>query len=302
MKRMIISGTNSTQDSNGIFGFTLDDTKKIVLQVNTPMVIPNLKNIVQISAGADYALALDKNGNVYGWGSGQQGQLGRRLVDRHRHEFLIPSIMALPKKRIIRVFAGSNHAFAIDKDKHTWAWGLNNYAQTAINDHVGESNGMVTTPTKITFFKNVPMKMLAGGSHHSIGIAEDGKLYVWGRMDSHQMGIALSSLPTNDPDKVVLDERESPRILLEPTPIPNLLFSFAAAGSDHNVAISSDGKAFSWGFNTTYQCGQGDIDSVPEATQIVNKATTGKTMVWVGAGGQYSIFAASLDDAPTTEN
>jgi regulator of chromosome condensation len=143
--------------------------------------------------------------------------------------------------------------------------------------------------------------MLAGGSHHSLGIAEDGTLYVWGRMDSHQMGIPMDKLSLDDPKKVVLDERERPRILLEPTPIPDHRFSYANAASDHNVAIGVDGKAYSWGFNANYQCGQGEVDEVPEVTQIVNKATTGKTMVWAGAGGQYSMFAANLKDAPTTE-
>jgi regulator of chromosome condensation len=264
------------------------------------MLIPNLKNIVQISSGADFALALDKNGDVYGWGNGQQDQLGRRLVDRRRHESLLPTRMALPKRKIVHVFAGSNHAFAIDKDKNVWAWGLNNFAQTGINIDVGESGGTVTAPTKVSSFHGVDMKLLAGGSHHSIGVAVDGKCYVWGRMDSHQMGIAMSSLPLNDPQKVLVDEREKPRILLEPTPIPDLLFSHAAAGSDHNVAITVDGKAYSWGFSTTYQCGQGDVDEVPVATLIDNTALRNKKMVWAGAGGQYSVFAANLEDVPMT--
>ena len=34
--------------------------------------IHGLKDIVAISAGADFALALDKNGDVFGWGAGQQ--------------------------------------------------------------------------------------------------------------------------------------------------------------------------------------------------------------------------------------
>jgi regulator of chromosome condensation len=254
---------------------------------------------VAISAGADYALALDQSGDVYAWGNGQQDQLGRRLVDRRRHESLLPNRMALPKKKITHIFAGSNHAFAIDKNKNVWAWGLNNFAQTGVASGAGEDGGTVTAPTKVAWFKNTPMKVIDGGTHHSIAVAEDGRCFVWGRMDSHQMGLAFSSLPLDDPKVIALDEREKPRILLQPRSIPDLLFSYAAAGSDHNVAITKDGRAYSWGFSGTFQCGQGDEEEIRVATLIDNTALRNQMMVWAGAGGQYSVFASTVH--PRTE-
>ena len=143
--------------------------------------------------------------------------------------------------------------------------------------------------------------MMSGGSNHSIGLTDEGKCYVWGRMDSNQMGIAIDDLPIDDPTKVLLDERERPRILLEPRTIPDLRFIHCAAASDHNIAISTEGKAYTWGYNGTYQCGQGEVDNVPVATMINNTATRDKLMVWAGAGGQYSLFASNLVDLTTTE-
>ena len=41
-----------------------------------PTLIPNLNNIIAISAGFDHSLILDNNGNVYSFGYGNAGQLG----------------------------------------------------------------------------------------------------------------------------------------------------------------------------------------------------------------------------------
>lgn len=235
---------------------------------------------------------------VYAWGCGQQDQLARRIVDRRRKEALLPTIVGFRSKKIkiAAIFAGSNHAFALDQDKSVHAWGLNNYGQTGIPTSAGEGNSTITAPTHLKHLDGCNTKMLSGGGHHSVAVSEDGTCYVFGRMDSYQMGLDFATLPLDDKTKVLLDEREKPRILLEPTPIPNISFSQVSAGSSHNVGISTDGRAYSWGFSPTYQCGQGDEDEIKVATLIDNKALRDRTMVWAGAGGQYSIFASNLAD------
>lgn len=108
------------------------------------------------------------------------------------------------------------------------------------------------------------------------------------------MGLDISKLPLDDPDKVIV-ERGRPRILLQPTPLPISGCVYAAAGSDHNITVTSEGKAYSWGFNSNYQCGQGTEEDIPIATLINNTAVRNKRLSWAGAGGQYSMLAASLD-------
>jgi regulator of chromosome condensation len=280
------------QDGNGIFGFTLDSKKEIVLIQDTPILVPKVKDVVSIAAGGDFVLALDKSGDVYGWGNGQQDQLGRRLLERRRKEALLPTRIALPRKSVTAMFAATNHAFAIDKDGEVWAWGLNNFAQTGIAFHAGDDGGTVTAPTKVDAFTGRDVKMLAGGSHHSLAVTGAGECLAWGRMDGDQIGIDIAKLPTDDEDKVVVDERERPRILLEPTAIPGIECAYVDAASDTSLAITKEGKAYSWGFNANYQCGQGTDDDVKVATMVDNTAVREKKLVWAGAGGQYSMFAA----------
>jgi regulator of chromosome condensation len=264
------------------------------------MLIPSLKDITAISAGGDYMLALDTKGHVFAWGNGEQTQLGRRVLSHYRLKALLPAPVPLPRsKKFASIHAGLNHAFAIDTDGNSWAWGLNNFAQTGIATNAGEGEATVIGPKKIPSLVGRKMKTIQGGAHHSIGVTETGKCLVWGRIDGYQMGIDVKMLPLDEPTKVVVDERGSPRILLQPTSIPNLDASYVAAGTDHNIVITTAGKAYSWGFNANYQCAQGTTDDIEVATLIDNTAVRHKKLVWAGAGGQFSIFAAEWTDDPT---
>jgi regulator of chromosome condensation len=278
----------------------------VIEKQNEPMLISGLERITQISVGNNFCLALDVNGKVYSWGRSEQNQLGRRVVadrhhsahqakasDLHNDAGLSPGLVALPpRRRIISIHAGSDHAFAIDSNGDTWAWGLNNFGQTGIKRGAGRSGSTIIVPQKVTSLAGKNMRMIQGGTHHSIGITQTGECLAWGRMDGAQMGLDVSTLPVDDPKKIT-SERGKPRILLEPTALPHPGCVYVAAGSDHNLMITSDGKAYSWGFNANYQCGQGpDTDDISVATLIDNSAVRNKKLSWAGAGGQYSMLAS----------
>jgi regulator of chromosome condensation len=254
-----------------------------------------------ISAGSDFVLALNAEGSIYAWGDGDQCQLGHRVLPRRRNESLIPSLAGLPKNKFSSIFAASNHAFAIDNKGDTWAWGLNNYGQTGIKESAGQGGAAVVPPRKVPSLVGKNMKMLDGGSHHSIGVTHDGQCLTWGRMDSSQIGIDLSDLPLDDPEKVTLVDGK-PRILLEPTALPISNCVYAAAGSDHNLVVTAEGKAYSWGFNPLNQVGQGSDSDVIVATLLDNKASKQQKFTWAGAGGQYSMLAGPAQGADTLMN
>lgn len=70
-----------------------------------------------------------------------------------------------------------------------------------------------------------------------------------------------------------------------------------AAGTDHSLAISTDGKAYSWGFSSNYQTGQGVLDDIHTPTHIDNTAIRGKKLVGAGAGGQFSLLTGKSDSS-----
>jgi len=133
------------------------------------------------------------------------------------------------------------------------------------------------------------IKEIKGGGHHSIACTDDGKLLTWGRIDGHQVGIDIADLPDED---IIKDTRNEPRILKVPTVIPDIHAVHVTAASDTSVAIDKDGKAYSWGFSTNYQTGQGTIEDIEEPTLVDNTAVRDEKLNSAGLGGQFAIFTS----------
>ncbi|KAI9652143.1 MAG: hypothetical protein M1831_007175 [Alyxoria varia] len=299
----LVYGCGTFRDMNGVFGFFLDSQTAKVVEVQSRFtLIPGLKQIRSISVGADFALALDNSGRVFGWGNGQQSQLGRRLIERRRYTALQPTPIPFPRSfKATSIHAGVNHSFAIDLSGDTWAWGSNNFAQTGVPNGAGEEGNQIGAPRRVPSLAGKKMKMLQGGSFHSLAVTEKGECLVWGRMDGGQVGLDVGTLPINDPSTVVSDDRGNPRILLRPTPLPIPKCVYVAAGTEHSIAITEEGEAYSWGFNINYQCGQGTEEDIWVAKRMDEEHIRDKTVVWAGAGGQYSMLGARAEN-PTAND
>lgn len=287
----LVYGWGTFRGNEGIMGFTGES-----LVQKTPALISELKNIVKVVCGDNHVVALDTNGIVYAWGSGQQNQLGRRIVERTKSNGLVPRQFGLPKT-VANIFAGNNHSFAITRSGLVFAWGLNSFGETGIPINAGEDEAAILHPVTIAALRDKKITCMAGGSHHSVAVTEGGECYVWGRLDGFQCGLKLDSLPQ---DNVIVDSRGHPRILIRPTQIPGIDAAYAAAGSDHCIVVTKDGKAYSWGFSAGYQTGLGTTDDVEVATHIDNTAVRGKKLVWAGAGGQFSVLAGEAAIGPST--
>lgn len=70
--------------------------------------------------------------------------------------------------------------------------------------------------------------------------------------------------------------------------------------SDHNIVVTEEGQAYSWGFSSNYQTGQGTDDEIVEATLIANTAVKNTKLNGCTTGGQFSILTAKASDAPLT--
>ena len=251
-----------------------------------------MKNITQLATGSNHVLALDKIGNVWAWGSGQQNQLGRRVLERHQVSSLTPSKFGL-KRGAVLIGAGAYHSFAVQKNGDVYSWGLNSFGETGIPRDESDDSSDVHHPAVIEALRNFgKVKQIEGGAHHSIAVTEKGECLVWGRLDGFQLGLKLSTLPDDD---LIKDSHAQARILSIPTQIPGLDTVQVAAGSDHSIAITRHGRAYSWGFSLNCQTGLGSEEDVEVATMIDNTAVRGKKLVWAGAGGQFSVIAGKAE-------
>ncbi|KIW08087.1 uncharacterized protein PV09_01027 [Verruconis gallopava] len=292
-----VYGWGTYRNAEGIWGFRVDEEGKMVKEQKVPVQITNLKNITAVSCGDNHTLALDNKGVVWAWGSGQQDQLGRRIVARHAEKNLIPAPVPIPKSaKIEKIIAGPNHSFAIEKTGTVWTWGLNNFAQTGIPYGKDKDNDMITAPTKVKALEGHKIVNIGTGANHSIALTEDGDLLTFGRLENYALGIKFDDIVDNE-DLVRKNEQNKPKILLKPMKIDiPAKFSFIACGPDHNIAITTDGKAWGWGFNTNLQLGVGrDDDDVKMPEQITSKHIADVKLDWAGCGGQFSMVGASAN-------
>ncbi|KAF3940090.1 Alsin [Dactylella cylindrospora] len=277
--------------SDGILGFSED--QRIAYH---PFLLPNLKNIVGISAGVDHILALSSTGTVFAWGNGQQYQLGRRVIERTRMNGLVPREFGL--KKIVAIGAGSYHSFAVDVTGKVWAWGLNQYGQCGIDQEgkTGEDGVAVPKPTIVKSLSKYKIVQITGGEHHSAAVTDDGKLLTWGRLDANQLGIKPEDFKS---ESTVYDEHGKPRFITEPTVVPGLPpIARVACGTHHNIALDVNGRAYSWGFGENFQVGQGPPgEDILTPTLIDNTAVRNENLLFAGCGGQFSVLAGVAADA-----
>lgn len=253
------------------------------------MLIPELKNITDIACGTNHVLALDTKGKVFTWGAGEQNQLARRVVSRTAAGALVPREFGLGRKNIKYIGCGDYHSFAISSTGDVYSWGLNTFGQTGVPKEGldEEDENTVQLPTKVKSLGDYKFKQITGGAHHTIACTESGQVLIWGRIDNNQGGIPINNYPE---ENIFFDENNRPRYLMKPTQIPDIVGSWVATGNDTCVVVDTEGKAYSWGFSSNYQTGQGTDEDVTQATLIDNTAVRGKKLIYAGVGGQFGIL------------
>jgi len=293
-----VYGWGTFRSTAGDENFTPD-----IERAERPVLIPDLKKITALATGANHALALDTNGAVWAWGSGEQSQLGRRMVERtakSQKEGLKPRQFGLPKgpkNGIAKIASGAYHSFAISKTGLVYSWGLNNFGETGHPENAGEDDATIIPAKVVQAFKGQNIVSIDGGDHHSVAATAEGDCLTWGKVDNGQLGIALDELiKISDEDVVVRSAAGQPRMVIAPLKVSNIEghVDNVASNSEHTFAITKEGKAWSWGFATCYQTGTGDDEVVPVATLVDNTAVRNVKIVAAHPGGQYGMLTANI--------
>ena len=261
------------RDSQGVLGHTAASLFQEEPALCSGLTQPSSLKFVDIAAGANHLLALTEDRQIWAWGCGEQGQLGRRTSGRIKTSALRPTNVTPRRRQPMRVgliVAGSYHSLFTDETGQILcAMGLNNHGQLGLGDNENR-----VTPEELDWKPDAGTKIIAmgAGEHHSLVLTSDGQCWATGRNDSGQLGIPSKS---------------SLSIL---TRIPNHSFSQIATGGNHNLALSLDfQRLFSWGYGEMHQLGHGEEEEEREPREIASLNSTSKVLS-LTAGGQHSVL------------
>ena len=146
------------------------------ISANGNLTVSEERKYVKVSAGENYSLAIDEEGNLWAWGDNSGGQLGDGTKETRTSPIQIKS-----GTKFKEISAGENYSLAIDEEGNLWTWGNNTYGQ------LGDGT-TVEKLSPIQIKEGTKFKEISAGRYHGLAIDEEGNLWAWGRNGSGQLG------------------------------------------------------------------------------------------------------------------
>jgi len=214
-----------------------------------PTQIPSFANVLTVSAGSQFAVALKKDGTVWAWGVNDHGQLGKGDNFPSSSPLQVPGV-----SNIVKVAAGLAHVLALRADGAVFAWGWNQYGQignnSTIDSLVPVQVGLPGAAIDITASALESWAALAGGS-----------VYGWGENSVGQAGDLTLVTPRLTPVRAL---GFLPRTVKLARANP-----FGEAAQAHAL----DGRLWKWGWGAHWQMGDGSQNATNPVPQMLSGLT-----------------------------
>lgn len=247
------------------------------------------EKVVSVAAGNNHVLILTTHGNVYTFGTAEQGQLGRKVLERRKIHGTSPEkvILGARGRKAVAIGAGNYTSFAVDDQGNVWGWGLNSVLQTGTSDSMIED---VHVPTKVLGLSQEELKgdkivAISGGEQHTLFLSHTGKVYACGRASDGQLGLATDHKTFKNPDHLL----QIGEPVLVPFPNPADPVVQVSVGTQSNLAITRAGIMYSWGDCSQSELGAGDTGNLRTPTLIVGNPTGKWEVTAASLGGQHGL-------------
>ena len=225
---------------------------QVKLNEYAPVKVNGLPEIVKIAKGKHHVLALDVNGEVWGWGNNSSGE----IHGTYKGKVYVPTKIS-GLSDVTDIAAGTGFSAVIKNDGTLWTWG--NDTDGKLGDRGGSA---ANRPAQVVGLNNVS-KVTCGEKF--MAALSGNTVYTWGNNTSGQLGNG-----TNDSTAT-------------PTAVAGS-YKDIVAGNSHMLAISTSNVLYTWGYNSVGQLGLGDKVSrnVPTSTE--------RTAEVIGAGYNHSFY------------
>jgi hypothetical protein len=190
---------------------------------------------------------------------------------------------ALAGKTVVAIAAGTWHSLALCSDGTIAAWGWNGDGQLGDNSTTQRNVPvLVNTNSGTSALAGKTVVAITAGQYHSLALCADGTLASWGYNGNGQLG---DNSTIRRPFPVAVHQRD---VLADKT------FIAIASGSQHNLALCSDGTVASWGLNGNGQLGdQSFTDRIIPTAVYQSSVLVGNAVVAITAGQYHSLALCS---------
>jgi alpha-tubulin suppressor-like RCC1 family protein len=250
--------------------------------------LPTKDPIVQLAGGAYHSIVLTRSKNIYTFGAGQLGQLGRPTTAVDASGLPVdptPALVAgIPSTETVeKIGSGFYNTLAACQSGALYCAGENQNLQC------GNSSGLKNL-REMTIVKEVEgVESAQGGYCHTLIKTVAGKVLSMGCGDEGQRGVGQ---PAEEDVELQLP-------IVSSVDLPGgQKATQVAAGANHSVILGENGVAYTFGANDMGQCGvvssdDGDDDDeggpvwAPKAVEIPGK------VVEVSAGYAHTVLTTS---------
>ena len=234
MSHTVVLKANGTVWSYGVnSSYELGNGSTVSSDRPVQVKFPDGVVIKQIAVGNTHNLALDTEGNVWGWGVNSNNALGTTSS--------VPVKLGL--KNIRKIAANNDQSMVLTEDGYVYVWGLNENGELGIGTY-----DQVKSPTLLNYVSNVLDISL--GKNHSMLLTTNGTVLTSGLNIYGQTGKTEGKSNT-------FTQIEVPVIVGK-----------IACGDNHSVLLSAYGDVYTFGYNENGQLGIGTKDNVSIPTKV----------------------------------
>ena len=244
--------------------------------------VENLVDIVDIAAGWDFSLALDKAGFVYGCGSNAFGQLGSLKTD-DKNKYCSSFKILEDVKNVKNVACGLRHSLFLLNDGSVAGCGSNRKGQLNLKTQPEKQ-------AKVELVTIVPLEdsssrvsRVKAGQNFSV-LEFENKLFAFGD-DKHGQVSGINDYFCHKENQEQVLQVECGwthvAILTKNQSIKswgrkdygqlshgNLTFNKVSSGYEHMLGLASNSRLYSWGWNEHGNCGVGHVENVMTPTLV----------------------------------
>ena len=239
--------------------------------------LADLAPVTDVVAGSGHVLALLADGTALAWGRNIFGQCGDASTENRSAPVAVRGLTG-----IVGIAAGGGQSLFLREDGTVWGCGAGFFGVLGA-EHVR------VHPVPVHIDGIADVRQLVSGGGHILALTNDGEVFTWGRDDYGQLGDGArrGELPGC---RTVEHAGVGFRCRVVPAKVDGLPeVRSLAAGGGHSLALLTDGRLVTWGFNDRGQLGDGTMSHrhAPNPHEALTDVTS------VAAGYHHTVAVRS---------